>query len=346
MRQPGAVSRTVLALLWLVLGAAMVAVTGWVGWTRGRVVLNGHPATVVLGLATGLLGFVAVAWAVATLAIGDRQDREGDDPDRPVRRTQAQLERRSRLRILLAVPLLVLSLAAVVLLGYSRPLAAQPEALTALRTENGVRIVDRVTWYELVPSVEDTRGTAVRPTTGLIFLPGARVDPRAYAPELRRVAQAGYLVVVLKEPFGFSIADRDHAETIIENHPEVEHWAVGGHSLGGTVAASFAEGDRRVEGLLLLASYPSGRIERADLRTTSVSGELDPLVTPADVATSRANLPADTTYVVVPGASHASFGAYGRQPGDATPTADPAAVQDQVAAAAVDLLTAISPKKK
>jgi hypothetical protein len=346
MRQPGAVSRTVLAFLWLVLGAAMVAVTGWLGWTRGSVILNGHPATVVLGLVTGLLGFVAMAWAVATFAMGDRQDREGDDPDRPARRTRAQLERRARLRILLAVPLLVLALASVVLLGYARPLGAQPEALAALRTESGVRIVDRVTWYELVPSVEDARGTLVRPTTGLIFLPGARVDPRAYAPELRRVAQAGYLVVVLKEPFGFSIADRGHATAIIENHPEVAHWAVGGHSLGGTVAASFAEDDRRVEGLLLLAAYPSAAVERTDLRATSVSGDLDRLVTPEDVATSKARLPGDTTYVVVPGASHASFGSYGRQPGDGTPTADPDAVQDQVAAAAVALLAAITPKAK
>lgn len=344
MRQPGAVSRTVLALLWLVLGAAMVAVVGWVGWTRGRVILNGHPAAVVLTLATGLLGFVALAWAIASLVMGDRLDREGDDPDRPVRRTRAQLERRARARILLAVPALVLALVAVALLGYSRPLGATPDALTALRSENGVRLVDRVTWYELVPSVEDARGTSVRPTTGLVFLPGARVDPRAYAPELRKVAQAGYLVVVLKEPFGFSIADRDHAATIIENHPEVEHWAVGGHSLGGTVAASFADDDRRVEGLLLLASYPSARLERADLQVTSVSGDLDRLVTPDDITRSRANLPADTAYVVVPGASHASFGSYGRQPDDGTPTADPVAVQDEVAAAAVALLAAITPE--
>jgi hypothetical protein len=346
MRQPGAVSRTVLAFLWLVLGAAMLGVTGWVGWTRGRVILNGHPASVVLGLATGLLGFVAMAWAVASLAIGDRQDREGDDPDRPVRRTRSQLERRAKVRIVLAVPLLVLALLAVVLLGYSRPVAALPEARAALRSENNIRVVDRVTWYELVPSVEDARGTIVRPTTGLIFLPGARVDPQAYAPELRRVAEAGFLVVVLKEPFGFSIVDRGHAATVIENHPEVEHWVIGGHSLGGTVAASFAEDDRRVEGLLLLASYPSGRVERTDLRTTSVSGDQDRLVTPADVAKSKANLPADTAYVVIPGASHASFGDYGLQPGDGTPTADPVAIQDQVVTATVNLLTAITPKAK
>ncbi len=345
MRQPGALSRTVLALLWLLLGVAMVAVPVWLGWTRGTVLLDGHPAALALGLATGLLGFVAVTWAIASLVVGDRQDREGD-PDHPAHRTPAELERRAKVRIVLAVPLLVLALAAVLILGYSKPLAAAPEALTALRTENGIRVVDRITWYELVPSVEDARGTLVRPATGLVFLPGARVDPRAYAPELRRVAQAGYLVVVLKEPFGFSVADRGHAAKVVANHPEVAHWVVGGHSLGGTVAASFAAEDRRIEGLLLLASYPSGRLERDDLRVTSVSGELDRLVTPADVEKSKANLPAGTTYVVIPGASHASFGAYGAQQGDGTPTADPAAVQVKVAAAAVGLLSAVTPKTK
>ncbi len=345
MRQPGALSRTVLALVWLGVGAAMVVVTAWIGWTRGGVLLDGHPAAVVLGLATALLGFVALAWAVATLAIGDRQDREGD-PDHPARRTPAQLRRRSRVRVLLAVPLLVLALLSVVLLGYSRPFGAQPSALAAMRSENGVRVVDRVTWYELVPSTEDARGTAVRPTTGLVFLPGARVDPRAYAPELRRVAEAGYLVVVLKEPFGFSIFDSGHAGTILENHPEVTHWAVGGHSLGGTVAASFADGDRRVEGLLLLASYPAGRLERADLEVTSVSGEQDGLATPADIERSKADLPAGTSYVVIPGAAHASFADYGLQPHDGTATADPAAVQDQVVAAAVALLAAITPEPR
>jgi len=345
MRQPGALTRTVLALIWLVVGAAMVAVTAWVGWTRGGVLLNGHPAAVVLGLATGLLGFVAMAWAVATLVMGDRQDREGDD-DHPVRRTPAQLRRRAKVRVLLAVPLLVLAVLSVVLLGYARPLAAQPTALAAMRSENGVRIVDRVTWYELVPSAEDAKGAPVRPTTGLVFLPGARVDPRAYAPELRRVAEAGYLVVVLKEPFGFSIFDGGHAGTILANHPEITHWAVGGHSLGGTVAASFAEDDQRVQGLLLLASYPASRLERTDLQVTSVSGDQDGLATPADIERSKTNLPAETSYVVIPGAAHASFADYGRQPHDGTATADPGAVQEQVAAAAVALLAAITPEAK
>jgi hypothetical protein len=344
MRQPGAVSRTILAVLWLLLGAAMIGVPVWLGWTRGTTILNGHPGAVVLGIVTGLLGFVAVAWSIASLVIGDRQDREGD-PRQPTRRTPAQMERRARVRIALAVPALVLSLLAVVLLYYARPATAEPQAFAALHSENGVRVADRVTWYELIPSHEDKAGNPIKPTTGLIFLPGARIDPRAYAPELRRLADAGYLVVVLKEPFGFSIFDRNHAQTVIENHPEIAHWAIGGHSLGGTVAASFAEQDRRVEGLLLLASYPSQRVERGDLKVVSISGDADGLATPADIERSKANLPASTRYVVLPGAAHSTFADYGPQPGDGTPTADRTAVQTQVGGLAGQLLASLAPKQ-
>ena len=69
-------------------------------------------------------------------------------------------------------------------------------------------------------------------------------------------------------------------------------------------------------------------------------------LTPADIEASKADLPAGTAYVVVPGASHASFGVYGRQPHDGTPTADAAAVQEQVSKAAVDLLASITPQPK
>ena len=331
-------------MIWLLLGAAMVGVTVWLGWTRGMTILNGNPATIVLGIATGLLGFVALAWAIASLVIGDRQDRDGD-AERPARRTPAQLERRAKARVVLAVPLLVLGLMSVALLSYARPAGAEPQAVAALRSENDVNVVDRLTWYELVPGRPDKSGNPVRPTTGLIFLPGARVDPRAYAPELRQVADAGYLVVVLKEPFGFSVFDRRHAQRVIDAHPEIAHWGIGGHSLGGTIAASFASDDRRIEALLLLASYPAGRIERGDLAVTSISGDRDGLATPTKINASKANLPPGTRYVVIPGASHASFADYGRQPGDGIPTADRAAVQVTVAKATVAMLASLTPRK-
>jgi hypothetical protein len=154
MWQPGALSRTVLALIWLVLGLAMVTVPVWLGWTRWPAILNGQPAMLIAGLACGLAGLIAGAWAIGTLTVGARLDREGD-ADHPAHRTSSQVQRRSRRRIIIAVPLLVLSFLLVLALVYARPFVATPTAVTALRSEKGVRLSDRLGWYELVPAKQD-----------------------------------------------------------------------------------------------------------------------------------------------------------------------------------------------
>jgi pimeloyl-ACP methyl ester carboxylesterase len=342
MWQPGALSRTVLALIWLLLGLAMVAIPVWLGWTRWPAILNGHPAMLIAGLASGLLGLIAVAWSIGSLTIGGRLDLEGD-AEHPAHRTSSQVRRRSRRRIAVAVPLLVLSFSFVLALAYARPFVATPTATTALHSEKGVRLSDRLGWYELVPAQQDGEGEEIKPTTGLVFVPGARVESRAYARVLRPLAEAGYLVAVLKEPFGFAIVDPDHGKKVLDLHPEIAHWVVGGHSLGGTVAASLADNDDRVDGLVLFASYPADRIIRNDLRVVSISGAADGLVTPADIETSRSNLPPDTTFVVIDGAVHSSFGDYGDQPGDGTPTIDRSAAQAEISKATLALLAAVTP---
>jgi len=342
MWQPGALSRTVLALIWLVLGLAMVAVPVWLGWTRWPAILNGQPAMLIAGLACGLVGLIAVAWAIGTLTMGARLDREGD-AEHPAHRRSTQVRRRSRRRIIIAVPLLVLSFFLVLALVYARPFVATPTSVTALRSEKGVRLSDRLGWYELVPARQDAEGETIKPTTGLVFVPGARVDSRAYARVLRPLAEAGYLVAVLKEPFGFAIIDPEHGKKVLDLHPEIAHWVVGGHSLGGTVAASLADNDDRVGGLVLLASYPAEPIIRNDLKVVSISGTADGLVTPADIEASRANLPPNTTFVAIDGAVHGSFGDYGDQAGDGTPTTDRSAAQAEISKAALALLAAVTP---
>jgi hypothetical protein len=342
MWQPGALSRTVLALIWLVLGLAMVAVSAWLGWTRWPAILNDHPAMLIAGIACGLLGFIAIAWSIGSLTIGDRLDREGD-PEHPARRTSAQVQRRAQRRIILAVPLMGLAFLLVVALAYARPFVATPVATAALRSENDVRVSDRLVWYELIPVKEDAAGEDIKPTTGLLFVPGARVDSRAYAHVLRPLAEAGYLVAVLKEPFGFSLLDADHGKKVIDVHPEITYWAVGGHSLGGATAASLADEDERVKGLVLFASYPADPLVRTDLKAVSISGAADGFTTPADIEASKGKLPPDTAYVVINGAVHSSFGDYGEQSGDGVATVDRSAAQTKITRAALALLASLAP---
>ena len=92
-------------------------------------------------------------------------------------------------------------------------------------------------------------------TTGVVFYPGALVDPRAYVPNLLPLAEAGHPVVILKLPYNIAFFDPNGAQAVMDANPEVERWVVGGHSLGGVMASSVAgRDDARIRGLLLWAS--------------------------------------------------------------------------------------------
>ena len=334
-----------LAILWLLLGAVMIAVSVWLGWTRWSVLLSGHPLLLLLTIACAVVGLVAVLWGAGSLILGGRLDREADAAV-PRRRTPAQMRQRARRRLIVAVPALLLSAVLVGAVAYVRPYAATPVALAALFPDETVRIADRITWYEITPIREDQAGNEILPTTGLIFVPGARVDPRAYAHVLRPLVDAGFFVAVLKEPLGLSILDPDHPEVVIALHPEITYWAVAGHSLGGTTAAAFADANEQVNGLVLFAAYPASPVERTDLKVVSVSGGADGLVGPADIEQSKANLPAGTVYVEVPGAAHSWFGDYGEQAGDNPGQGDRAESQTAMAEAARALLVSLAPPAK
>lgn len=298
------------------LGAAVLTAgtVGWVAVTRWDTLLAGHPAYPVT------LAVAALTAAALTVRAATGRPRDG------------------RVRTVAGSAAWVLgALVVAVFLGWLRPFPATAAAVAALRTGDGVTVRDTATRFELRPT------TTAPPRAGLVFYPGARVDTRAYAALLRQVARAGYLVVVVKEPYGIGFAGADAADAAIAAHPEVTRWAVGGHSLGGVVAAGYAGQHREaVRGLLLWASYPSGSLASADLAVTSVSGTRDGLTTPDDVAASRARLPAGTDYVVLDGAVHAYFGDYGDQPGDGTPTVPRGPAQDRVVRASSALLARVA----
>jgi hypothetical protein len=348
MAQPGTISRVALAVVWLLLGGVMIGVPVWLGWTRWHAILNGHPAMMIAAIACGFIGFIAVAWSVASLALGGRQDREGD-PTHPAHRTETQIRRRAVLRIVLAVPALLVCIAVVGGLAWVRPFQATKVASAAMRSENNAVVTDLVGWYEMEAVRKDKDGHPIKPTTALVFIPGARIDQRAYAAVLRPLAQAGYLVAVLKVPFGIASVLPDKAQRVFDVHPEIKYWAVGGHSLGGTTAAAFADRHSPVKGLVLYASAPASRMTRTDLKVLSISGSADGLATPAEIEASKPHLPAGTQYVVILGGVHSTFGDYGAQPGEGTPTADRAAAQAQIEKTTAGLLASLTPppvKKK
>jgi pimeloyl-ACP methyl ester carboxylesterase len=218
-----------------------------------------------------------------------------------------------------------------------RPFPAAEAAVAALTSGDAVTVTATSDLIAFIPS---------KPTnTGLIFYPGARVEPRAYAVLMRALAERGTATFIIKLPYDIAFFAQDRATAIIDAHPEIRTWAVGGHSLGGVVASSYAAAHTdRVAGLLLYASYPASDLsaQLANTAVLSISGTNDGLATPAKVEQSRALLPASTQYVAIIGSVHAFFGDYGAQPGDGQPTVSRAEAQAAIINASAEFLAALA----
>ncbi len=212
-----------------------------------------------------------------------------------------------------------------------------PQALEAAKPDYEV-LVTRDTWWVFQPILKT-------PTTGFIIYPGARIDPRTYAPLARAIADQGYLVVIVPMPLHLAVLGANRAGLVIQHYPEITNWAIGGHSLGGAMAAAYADTHRdQIKGLVLWAAYPSksNDLSNSTIRVTSVSASLDGLATSKKIDASRALLPADTTWVQIAGGNHAQFGWYGPQSGDHPATISREDQQAQVVQATLDLLNSIN----
>lgn len=241
-----------------------------------------------------------------------------------------RLKRRGWLLLLLLLP--VLAVAAFVIWAGTGP-DPMPEALAALQSDDAVR-VETEPWLVFRPAGD-------LPATGLILYPGARVDPRAYAPAARALAGEGFLVVIPPMPLNFAVFAPDRAADVMVAFPEIDRWVVGGHSLGGAMAARFAyQNPAAVDGLVLWASYPaaSDDLSGRDLAVASISGSRDGLATEDEIAASRPLLPPGTRWTVIDGGNHAQFGWYGPQSGDNEATISREEQQAQVVAATLQLL--------
>lgn len=157
--------------------------------------------------------------------------------------------------------------------------------------------------------------------TGLIFYPGGKVEHLAYIPLMEQLASEGILCFIVRMPFRLAVFDVDAADRIIEQYPQVEKWYIGGHSLGGSMAASYlADHEEVFSGLFLLGSYSTADLSDAELDVLSVYGSEDRVLNREKYAENRSNLPADLMEIEIPGGCHAYFGMYGPQSGDGEPT--------------------------
>ncbi len=214
-----------------------------------------------------------------------------------------------------------------------------PEELTL---NNAISIEETPNYIVLSPA-------SVAPqSTGIVFYPGGLVDPHAYIETFQElVSMNGRQVVIMKVAANLAILNNSKAARFLDDF-ETDKWVIGGHSLGGVVAAMDAATHRSAySGLFLLAAFSVSDLSDWDAPVMVLTGEFDVVGNPGDLVENEPNLPprldaliladipttgtiGQTIYHDIPGGNHAQFGSYGEQIGDAPATIDAATQQAEV----------------
>ena len=238
-----------------------------------------------------------------------------------------------RIRIGLVAALLVIVLVAVAFLVWAN-IVMQGDRDRAIEvwSDTGVEVTSTEHSVVIAPA-------GVASGTGLVFIPGAKVDPYAYMYKLAGIVErTGATVVITKPTLNLAFFDQRPLTTFTADAPGVDRWFVGGHSLGGVRACMLAD-DPAVTGLILFGSYCANDLADSGLEVLSISGSRDGLTTPEKIADARPLLPTDATFVEIEGLNHAGFGDYGTQPGDNSATIPTDQQRDEITDALATVLT-------
>ena len=215
-----------------------------------------------------------------------------------------------------------------------------PEALDAL-VSDGVVTVTQGAWLTFSPK-GDT------PKLGFIFYPGGRNDFRGYAPLMRAIALQGYYVVVPEMPFNIAVFGTNAADEIIASNPDIVHWVIGGHSVGGAMAASYADNHRAdIDGLAIWASYPADNVDLSHMTipVISIYGSRELRVNDASVAERKHLLPGTTRYFRIEGGDHHQFGSYEITPEEHRATTSRDMQHQEILQATLELLDTVADTK-
>lgn len=189
---------------------------------------------------------------------------------------------------------------------------ADDYALSALESTDTVTVSCEDGYTAFIPENAET---------GFIFYQGAKVESSAYAPLMMMLADKGILCILEDMPANLAILGKNKAKGIDELYPQISRWYIGGHSMGGFVAAEFAaDNTDMIDGVVLLASFAVTDISESSMEVIALYGSEDGVLNMDSVEKNHVNLPDDVFEYTIEGGCHAGFGSYGAQDGDGNPT--------------------------
>ncbi len=172
----------------------------------------------------------------------------------------------------------------------------------------------------------------------LIFYPGGKVDENAYAPLLHKIASSGIDVCLMKMPCRLAVLDTNAADKAFAEH-QYSTWYIGGHSLGGVMAAKYASSNSdKIKGVIMLSSYPSSQIP-SGMDALLVTASEDQIINMSKLKENRKNLPGKYTEVSIKGGNHSQFGNYGHQKNDGKALISSDEQQEKAAEAVISFIS-------
>ena len=240
-------------------------------------------------------------------------------------------------RILIALAVIVVMLVAAAVWYVNDYSHADNVALAAVADEDGA--ADGVE-VRTLPS-GDIAFVPDNPVAGLVFYPGGKVQPEAYAPLMQQCAQRGILCVLLKPTFNLAIIDMDAASGVTAQFPEISEWTIAGHSMGGVAAADYASRHAgEFDAIAFLAAYPAVDLSKFDGKVLSIVGSNDGVLNRDKYEQAHELLPDSAQELVIEGGNHAYYGNYGEQANDGQAGITREDQQAQATDALVDLAAA------
>ena len=189
--------------------------------------------------------------------------------------------------------------------------APLPEALAALGSDDTVTYSrERLPGTLVNPYYHLFVPAGAPPITAFVLYPGGKIDPRCYALFARTIAAQGFAAIIVNMPLDLALLGRRRVSRVMQNHPGITKWVLGGHSLGGVASCAYARDCADIiAGVVLWASYPSStfRLDTTNLPVVSIYGTHDGLTTLRKIETSHRHLPDGTGFIAVEGGNHSQF---------------------------------------
>jgi len=237
--------------------------------------------------------------------------------------------------------ILALSVVLMLLLGttvwYLWPYTPDSAAVEAMQSDNTIKVTTDSYAIVIEPAYEPIQ------QFGIIFYPGALVEPESYAPLARDFATLGYRTIIARMPLNLALLGENRASHLMERYPD-QPFVIGGHSMGGAFAARYtASNPNHVKGLFFLAAYSDVPLT---LPVLSILASQDQVLDQAAYHRYRSNLPKTAQTLTIEGGNHAQFGDYGPQKGDGQASITPEEQRQQAVQSVVKWIGKIGQLKE